>query len=62
MKVQRSNLVGIPVYYCRTAQDWIEVSDWMRKNNVEESLVSSGAFGYYFQVQSKHDWFVLKWL
>lgn len=49
-------------YRCRTTDAWYEVSSWMRQNEVEFFMLSSGSNGYIFEVSSLHDWFVLKWI
>lgn len=64
-KVQPSSFPGwdnYPVYLVLGWEDYEEVRLWMRENGVESFLVSSGVHGYRFQVQTNHEWFMLKWL
>jgi hypothetical protein len=65
MKVEPTNYSGwnnYPTYRVRSFNDFVEISQWMGQNNVENFLLSSGSTGYTFQVKNNHDWFVLKWL
>lgn len=48
-------------YRCRTTDAWYKVSDWMRQHGVDYFMLSSGSNGYIFQVQSRHEWFLLRW-
>ena len=51
-----------PVRRCRYTADWHEVSQWMWANDVEFCLLSSGGeVGYVFVVESRRDWFLLRW-
>jgi hypothetical protein len=51
-----------PVRRCRYTVDWIEVSRWMWTNDVEFCLLRSGGdVGYVFVVESRRDWFTLRW-
>ena len=65
MKVKRTNYPGWnnhPTYRVHTTQDWWEVCQWMYRNQVEHSLLSSGSNGYTFQVYDRQAWFDLKWI
>lgn len=48
-------------YRCRTTDAWYKVSSWMRQNDVEFFILSSGGRGYVFEVESRHEWFMLRW-
>jgi len=48
-------------YRCRTTDAWFEVSSWMRQNGVEYFMLSSGSNGYIFVVETRYEWFVLRW-
>lgn len=50
-----------PVYRCGNTDDWLEVTTWMRKNHCDHFLLSSGSYGYVFQVRANHEWFLLRW-
>lgn len=50
-----------PVYLCNNKNDWDEISSWMDKNGCDSFLLSSGGFGYVFQVRKNYEWFVLRW-
>lgn len=65
MKIEPTNYSGwnnYPTYHVRSSVDWIELCQWMYKNKVEHFLLSSGSSGYTFQVKSKKEWFMLRWL
>ena len=65
MKVELCRYSGwndYPSYRVRMFQDWLDIYDWMNKNDVEHFLLSSGGNGYEFQVKTNHEWFALKWL
>ena len=65
MKVERTTFPGWsnhPSYLVRSYDDYLEVSKWMNKNQVENFLLSSGSYGYTFQVRKNHEWFALRWL
>ena len=64
MKVMKSSYPGFndhPVYTCIKSDDWHEVSGWMRKNECDHFLLSSGSYGYTFQVRKNYEWFLLRW-
>lgn len=48
-------------YCCRTTDAWYEVSSWMQQCGVDYFMLSSGGNGYIFNVESNHDWFLLRW-
>jgi hypothetical protein len=64
--VERTTYPGwhtFPVYRCRSHDDYLEVSAWMRANEVESFMLSTSSSGeYIFQVKSNHEWFVLRWI
>lgn len=65
VKVTKTKYPGwndYPVYHCKTPTEYRELSAWMRKNRVEEFLLSSGSAGYTFQVRSNHIWFAIRWM
>lgn len=65
MKIEKTKYPGWdqhPVYRVGSFSDYQSIRDWMDQNIVEHFLLSSGGLGYTFQVKSKHDWFMLKWL
>ena len=50
-------------YYRVTSHtDYETVRVWMRQNEVEYQLQTSGSNGYGFTVKSKLEWFMLRWL
>lgn len=64
MKVFKSSFPGWnnhPVYQCNKTDHWHEISSWMRKNDCDPFLLSSGSNGYVFQVRKNLEWFLLKW-
>lgn len=65
MTVKRSEYPGwdnYPVYYCKEYMIYKEIFYWMWKNEVDFEVLTTGTYGYKFQVKSRHDWFVLRWL
>jgi hypothetical protein len=63
-KVFKSSYPGwnnYPVYQCSKTDDWFEVSSWLRKNDCDHNLLSSGGHGYIFQIRKNYDWFLLRW-
>lgn len=50
-----------PAYLCRTNDDYQEVCEWMRHNDVKSFLLASGAVGYIFQVRTNRLLFDLRW-
>lgn len=52
---------NFPVFICRQYDIWCEVGNWMRTNNVEYDLLSSGALGYEFFIRSNYGWFLLNY-
>ena len=56
-------LRGYPAnyYFVKTFDELLEIAVWSRKNDVKCLHESSGIHGYGFTIQSKIDWFMLKW-
>jgi hypothetical protein len=64
MKVEPTSYSGWadhPTYLVKDYDDYREICRWMYKNKVEHFLLSSGSYGYTFQVRDNHWWFALKW-
>lgn len=49
---------------CRvnTYDEYLEITEWMRSNDIDYDMLSSGAKGYRFSVNSNFEWFLLRWL
>ncbi len=64
MKIERTSYPGWnnhPSYHVNSFTDYMEICQWMYKNEVEHFLLSSGSNGYTFQVRDKKEWFMLRW-
>lgn len=57
-------LAGYPKdhYFVKTTPEWQELTQWMRKNDVDYLHQSSSLHGYGFSVRKNFEWFSLKWL
>lgn len=65
MKVESYRYPGWPdhpSYIVGTYKEYIEITDWMYKNKIDQFLLSSSSTGYIFQVRTNHEWFLLRWL
>lgn len=67
MKIERYDLniwgSKYPMFWCRVFEDYREIIKWMRENDVEYFLWSSGSGGYIFDVRGdRAAWFALRWL
>jgi hypothetical protein len=62
MKVYQ--IAGYPKdhYFVKTTPEWQELTQWMRKNEVDYLHQSSSPHGYGFSVRKNFEWFSLKWL
>jgi len=63
MKVERTTFPGWsdhPLYRVKTQADYRTIGQWMCENECDDFLVSSGSYGYVFQVRKNHDWFLLR--
>ena len=49
-------------YFVANSHDWHEVTNWMRKNNVDYLHESSTIHGYGFSIRKNFEWFALRWL
>lgn len=61
-KVSFSRWGNHPIYTVNSYDEYREISTWMRQNEVENFLLSSGGHCYVFQVRRNHELFLLRWL
>ena len=51
-----------PVYLVREYNDYRSIAAWLRQNECDEFLLSTGPNGYIFQIRKNHEWFALRWV
>jgi hypothetical protein len=52
---------GRDIYFVKTTPEWLDITYWMRQNNVEYNLWESSTYGYGFKVFANKEWFALRW-
>ncbi len=61
MKVYQ--VVGYPKshYFVRDFQEFLNIMNWMKKNDVDYLHESSSQHGYGFSIRKNLEWFLLRW-
>lgn len=49
-------------YFVAKSHEWHEITNWMRKNDVDYLHESSTIHGYGFSIRKNYEWFALKCL
>ena len=61
MKLTPKYGYGPNCYTVATTSEWYDIVIWMLENEVDHWHVSTSPEGYGFQVNSKVEWFLLRW-